>query len=107
MMRKQEYIPAEYIEEAREFLKQLSEDAELFRQMQKFGLVGKDDEADAFCAYMYMDSFARYPHALITLYEAHAEIDRAFGPHDAQNVDAFLLYRMKSYYRLLKENGMI
>lgn len=101
------YIPAECILAAREFLKTLQDDAELFRKMQSVGIIGADSEADAFCAYVYMGSFARYPHSLITLYEAHDAIDEAFGAHDAQNVEAFMLYRMKAYYRLLECNGMI
>jgi hypothetical protein len=107
MEKKQDYIPGECIRTARDFVKTLGEDVEIYRQLRTLHLTGDNEEAEKFVAYFYMGSYMKYPHALIMIYEARSRIDEAFGPHDAQNVTEFLNYRMYSYYRLLKDNGMI
>ena len=103
----QDYIPSECIKDARDFIKTLGEDVAIYRQLRTYHLTGNDEEAEKFAAYFYMGTYMQYPHALITLYEAQERIDEAFGPYDAQNVTEFINYRMRSYYRLLKNNGMI
>jgi hypothetical protein len=101
-----DYIPAECIRAAQEFLKRLQEDVRIYRQLEQLHMIARDEEADRFCAYLSLGRYADYPHALITLYEAQDDIDEAFGPHDTRNIFSFIRYRMKSYYRLLGDNGM-
>jgi len=104
---KDTYLPLSCIHEAKDFLETLKDEVDIYRQLIKLRYAQADPEAEKFCAYFIMGSYSRFPHALITLYEAHAAIDEAFGPYDTQNIFAFMQYRMKSYYRLLKQNGMI
>lgn len=107
MRRRDDYIPHECARKAMDFVRTFNEDIKIYRQLKSFGLAKPDGEADRFAAYFYMGSYAKHPHALVTLYEAREEIDAAFGNYDAQNVVELITHRMRSYYRLLKENGMI
>lgn len=102
-----DYVPVEIWREAKAFVKEVSEDVEIYKIIQKTDGVKPCEEADKFCAYWNLESYEKYPHALITLYEAKPLIDSHFETSDIMNAFEVLQLRMKNYYFVLKEKGMI
>lgn len=107
MKRIDDYVPVEIWREAKAFVKEVSEDVEIYKIIQKTDGVKPCEEADKFCAYWNLESYEKYSHALITLYEAKPLIDSHFETSDVMNAFEVLQLRMKNYYLVLKEKGMI
>lgn len=102
-----DYIPIGIYHEAADFVKRIDEDVEIYKMVKNFDTAKPCPEADKFCAYWFLQSYEKFPHALITLYENKNEIDERFGPSDALSAIDCMQFRFKSYYELLKENNMI
>lgn len=102
-----DYIPVELFHEAKNFFDDMEGDVEIYKKAREIGAIKNCEEADKFVAYWTFERFNKFPHALITLYEFKPEIDMAYGKIEVDSAFDFLQYRMKSYYLLLKENGMI
>ena len=90
-----------------EVIRHSDEDVEIYKMVKNFDTAKPCPEADKFCAYWFLQSYEKFPHALITLYENKNEIDERFGPSDALSAIDCMQFRFKSYYELLKENNMI
>ena len=106
-MNVQDYIPAELWREAQQFVKDVGDDVEIYKVICKTEAVVSCEEADKFCAYWSLESYERYPHALITLYENKPLIDERFSIADIMDPFECLKLRFKYYYLTLKEKGMI
>ena len=102
-----DYIPVDIFHEASDFIKRMDEDVEIYKTCRRLKTVSSCIEADKFVAFWSLGRYSDFPHALITLYEHKEEIENGFGGVDTQNVLDFMQFRMKCYYLLLKENGMI
>lgn len=102
-----DYIPAELFHEAKDFFENMDADVGIYKKVKNINAIQPCIEADKFIAYWDMERFKDYPHALILLYENKPDIDLSYGETEVNNAFEFLQYRMKSYYLLLKENGMI
>ena len=102
-----DYVPVELWHEAKAFVKEVTDDVEIYKIICKTGGVKPCEEADKFCAYWNFESYDKYPHALITLYEAKPLIDKQLAVSDVMNAFEVQQMRMKNYYLLLKEKGMI
>lgn len=102
-----DYVPVELWHEAKAFIKEVTDDVEIYKVIQKTGCVSPCEEADKFCVYWNLESYEKYPHALITLYEAKPLIDEQLAESDVMNAFEVQQMRMKNYYLLLKEKGMI
>lgn len=107
MIKIDDYIPIELISEAKDFIQLMSENVEIYVTIRKMGSVRPCEEADKFVAYWNLARYNDFPHALITLYENMESIDESIGTFDQVNALEYLQCRMKKYYLLLKENGMI
>jgi hypothetical protein len=84
-----DYVPVEIWREAKAFVKDVSEDVEIYKIIQNTGNLRPCEEADKFCAYWNLESYEKYPHALITLYEAKPLIESHFETSDV--ITAFSL----------------
>ena len=93
--------------EATAFVKEVTDDVEIYKIICKTGSVKPCEEADKFCAYWNLESYEKYPHALFTLYEVKPLIDKQFETSDVMNAFEVLQHRIKNYYLVLKEKGMI
>ena len=102
-----EFIPIELWREAKRFMKEVNEDVEIYKIILQTGGLKPCEEAEKFSAYWNLESFENYPHALITLYEAKPEIDETFSVNDVMDSFECIQQRMKQYYLLLKQKGMI
>lgn len=102
-----DYIPAELFHEAKDFFQNMDDDVEIYKKVKSIRAIKPCEEADKFVAYWSLERFNDFPHALITLYENKPDIDMSYGEVEVNNAFDFLQFRMKSYYLLLKENGMI
>lgn len=103
----EDYIPVELWHEAKKFVQEVSDDVEIYKVICKTGALKPCEEADKFCAYWNLDGYERFPHALITLYEAKDDIDARFTVNDVMSSFECEQMRIKHYYLLLKEKGMI
>ena len=102
-----DYIPVELWKEARSFIQDVQNDVDIYKVICKTNGVAPCIEADTFCAYWNLEGYEKYPHALITLYEAKPLIDSQLVISDVMNAFEVLQLRMKNYYLVLKEKGMI
>lgn len=100
------YIPIELWREAKEFVKNVQDDVDIYKLYQKTGSITPCEEADKFCAYWNMESYEKHPHALITLYEYKPLIDKKYDIGNVMNAFECLQMRFKTYYLVLKEKGM-
>lgn len=107
MMQLDDYIPVELYHEAKDFVQNVSEDVEMYVKIKQLKAIQPDEDADKFVAYWNLERYEDFPHALITLYENKYEIDSAIFEENLCNAFEVLQQRMKAYYLLLKENGMI
>ena len=102
-----EYVSFELFNEAKDFIRTMDEDVEIYKMCRKFNSIKPCLEADKFTAYWTMASYNKYPHALITLYENIEDINNNFGNITSDNALECLRYRLKNYYLLLKEFNLI
>ena len=102
-----DYIPVELWREAKQFVEDVKCDVDIYHNAGKVANLKPCIEADKFCAYWSMESYEKFPHALITLYENKPLIDKKYDINDIVNPFELLQLRFKAYYLLLKEKGMI
>ena len=102
-----DYIPVELWHEAKQFVEDVKDDVDIYHNAGKVANLKQCIEADKFCAYWSMESYEKFPHALITLYENKPLIDEKYDINDIVNPFELLQLRFKAYYLLLKEKGMI
>ncbi len=102
-----DYIPIELYHESKDFIQVMSDNVEIYCSIRKIDSLKPCEEADKFVAYWNFARYNDFPHALITLYENMEAIDDSIGTMDQVNAIEYLQLRMKKYYLLLKENGMI
>ena len=107
MIEVDDYIPVELWHEAKRFVQEVTDDVDIYKVICKTVSLKPCDEADRFCAYWNIGSYEMFPHALITLYENKSVIDDRFIVNDVMNSFECLQERLKNYYLLLKEKGMI
>lgn len=102
-----DYIPIELWHEAKNFVKEVSDDVEIYKIIAKTEFLQPCEEAEKFCAYWSLERYKDFPHALIVLYENKPLIDMQFNVNDVMNAFECFQMRFKSYYLLLKDKGMI
>ena len=108
MIRKiEDYIPVELFHEAKTFVREMDDDVEIYKKIRTLKALKPCEEADKFCAYWNLKSYEKYPHALITLYEAKNLIDKKLLSGDVMNAFEVQQMRMKNYYLFLKDKGLI
>lgn len=99
------YIPAEIMQDARNFIDEISDDVEMYQISKSVGLIGCNFEADAFVSFWLMQGYAEKPECLFLLYENRDYIESCFGLVDEQNINEFYVFRFVMFYRLLLDNG--
>ena len=107
MSNSDDYVPVELWHEAKKFVQDVKDEVEIYKIVCKTGALKPCDEADRFCAYWNLESYEKYPHALITLYEYKPLIDKHFENSDVINAFEVQQLKLKNYYLVLKEKGMI
>lgn len=107
MIKIDDYVPVELWREAKKFVQEVTDEVEIYKIICKTDAVKPCEEADKFCAYWDLEGYERFPHALITLYEAKPGIDQMFTVNDVMSSFECEQMRIKHYYLLLKEKGMI
>ena len=102
-----DYIPIELWHESKNFLKDMSDNIEIYKKIKSFGSVRQNEEADKFVAWWEFKRYLDYPHALAVLYDSVSAVDETVGSSEV--LDAFnqLQMRMVLFYRVLKEQEMI
>ena len=69
MKRNVEYVPAEIRKEAFDFFMSIKDDVEIYKKVRQLGALKESKTADKFVAWWDLERFAKYPQALIILYE--------------------------------------
>lgn len=101
-----DYIPVELFHEAKDFVRQIDDDVEIYKKIRQIGAIAQDEKANKFTAYWTFEKYEEFPHALITLYENKPDIDSEVYCCGVENAFETLQLRMHRYYELLEENGM-
>ena len=101
-----DYVPVEIWHEAKDFIKDISDDIEIY---EKFRALENNpsEEALKFSAWWSFKRYVDYPHSLILLYENLERIQTEIGAYDVLDGFRKLEYKLVLLYRLLKDNGMI
>ena len=107
MRQTDDYIPIDIWHEAKDFVKEVTDEVEIYKIILQTAALKPCEEADKFCAYWNLKSYEKYPYALITLYEAKNLIDKKLLSGDVMNAFEVQQMRMKNYYLFLKDKGLI
>ena len=101
-----DYVPVEIWHEAKEFIKDISDDVGIYEKFRAFEN-NLNEEALKFSAWWSFKRYVDYPHSLILLYENLERIQIEIGTYDVLDGFRKLEYKLVLLYRLLKDNGMI
>ena len=101
-----DYVPVELWHEAKDFIRLVSDDVEIFDKFRSFEKQ-LSEEALKFVAWWSLKRYIDYPHSLILLYENIGRIDIEIGSYDVLDGFRKLEHKLVLLYRLLKDNGMI
>ena len=101
-----DYVPVEIWHEAKDFIKDISDDVGIYEKFRSFEN-NLSEEALKFSAWWSFKRYVDYPHSLILLYENIERIQIEIGTYDVLDGFRQLEFKLVLLYRLLKENGMI
>ena len=90
-----DYIPVELWHEAKQFISDISDDVNIFRQFCVFEK-NIEDEAAKFAAWWDLERYTQKPHSLILIYENLKNIWDEVGQYDILDGFATLLASMKA-----------
>lgn len=102
-----DYIPAELVDEARDFIDGISANVEIYRIAVRMGVVGRDIEAERFCSFWILGGYIDNPDALILLKDNKDFIEEQLNDLSVQNAPLYAQRRFACFYRLLNEEGII
>lgn len=101
------YTPPELEEDAKFYYDTFNEDLKNYENLKRILEVEGSEEADRLKAFWNFADGTRRAKALSLIAENGLFIDQQFGEYDAQNVFDFMVYRLNSFYELLKINGVM
>ena len=107
MKQDDDYIPTDIWREAKHFIKDISDDVDIFNQFKSFSNLKICEGALKFAAWWDFKRYLDYPHSLILIYENIGEIIRSIGKYDVMDGFYQLQQKLVLLYELLKKNGMI
>ncbi|MCR4736013.1 MAG: hypothetical protein K5829_13520 [Treponema sp.] len=102
-----DYIPIELWHEAKDFIKSITDDVDIFNKFKCFDNMKFEEEALKFVAWWDLKSYLQHPHALILIYENIGNIEIEVGKYDLMDGFNQLQKKLVLLYELLKKNGMI
>lgn len=101
------YTPPELEEDAKFYYDTFNEDLKNYESLKRILEKDGSEEADKLLAFWTFADGIKRAKALSLVAENGIYIDQQFGDYDAQNVFDFMIYRLNSFYELLKINGVI
>ena len=104
MKQDDDYIPTDIWREAKHFIKDISDDVDIFNQFKSFSNLKICEGALKFAAWWDFKRYLEYPHSLILIYENIGEIIRSIGKYDVMDGFYQLQQKLVLLYELLKKN---
>ena len=102
-----EIIYAELFSEARQLIKEMDEDVEIYNKFKMTTNIKRSLDADKFVAWWDLKCYVKYPHSLIFLFENVERIQNVIGQYNMLDGFEQLQMKMALFYGILKKHGMI
>ncbi len=103
----EEKIYAELFTEARQLIKEMDEDVEIYNKFKMTTNIKRSLDADKFVAWWDLKCYVKYPHSLIFLFENIERIQNVIGQYNMLDGFEQLQMKMALFYGILKTHGMI